>query len=271
MSSPLPPTADPLTAAAFGDHPGQWPLPTAHGSQQSWLRAVAAGGQGRYGSAAADLAELLRGGCGAGLASLALSTRASFLRQLGWHWQAHDWDGRAWARAAGDPEAGADALIGLAADALGVGRLAASASLLARAAGLVRAHPPAPPRLEIRLAWVGAELAMAGGDGRTATRHARRGVELTQAALPALRRHRVKSDVVLAAALCCAGDVAGSRALADAALDAAGYHGLVPLQWAAACLLADIGSGLHSPAVIADIRDRSAQFVARHGGRWNVR
>jgi hypothetical protein len=112
---------------------------------------------------------------------------------------------------------------------------------------------------------------MAGGDGHAATAHARRGAELAQTALPLLRRHRVKSDVVLAASLCCAGDLAGARTLAEAALDAADAYGLVPLRWALACLLADVGSGVHSPAVIADIRDRSAHFVARHGGRWNAR
>lgn len=270
MSFPTPGPSDPVAAAAFGDDPGRWPLPTAHDHRQLWLRAVAAGGQGRYGSAAADLEALLRGRAGTRLSSLALSTRASFLRQLGWHWQAHDWDGRAWARAARDPEAGADAMIGLAADALGVGRLAASADLLGRAAGLVDQHPQ-PPRLQIRLSWVRAELAMAAGDGPAAVLHARRGVELAEAGLPLLRRHRVKSDVVLAAALCCAGDVAGSRATAQAALEAADAHGLMPLKWALACLLADVGSEVHSPAAIADIRDRSAQFVVRHGGRWNAR
>jgi hypothetical protein len=45
-----------LAAAAFGDRPADWPLPTATTPQQLWLRAVAAGGQGRYGSAYRDLA-----------------------------------------------------------------------------------------------------------------------------------------------------------------------------------------------------------------------
>lgn len=259
----------PIAAAAFGAEPGRWPLPSAHDPYDLWLRAVAAGGQGRYGNAVADLSLLLRSRPGSRLASLALSCRASFLRQLGWHWQAHDWDGRAWARAGGDPEAGVDALIGLAADALGVGRLGASAALLDRAEALACAHPAPPPRLDIRLAWVRAELAMAAGEGRAATNHARHGVELAEAALPSLRRHRVKSDVVLAAALCCAGDLAGSRKVGDAALDAADAEGLVPLRWALACLLADIGSGARSPAAIAEIRDVSAEFVSRHGGRWN--
>ncbi|HKI40193.1 MAG TPA: hypothetical protein VKA66_07310, partial [Mycobacterium sp.] len=32
-----------LTAVAFGDRPGSWPLPTASTPDQLWLRAVACG------------------------------------------------------------------------------------------------------------------------------------------------------------------------------------------------------------------------------------
>lgn len=258
-------------SAAFGDDAGLWPLPRAADAGQLWLYAVAAGGQGRYAAARAALAEVLRRQPHGGLSSLALSTQASFLRQLGWHWRAHDWDGRAWAQAGGDPQAGVDAVIGLAADALGVGRLRVSAALLERAAGLLERADAPPARLDIRLTWVRAELAMAGGDGPAATGHARRGVELSEAALPELRRHRLKSDVVLAAALCCAGDLAASRELADAALVETEASRLVPLRWALACLLAGIGSSAHSPVEIARIRDRSADFVTRHGGRWHRR
>ena len=119
-----------LANAAFGDDPQRWPLPPAAAPHELWLRAVAAGGQGRYGSAMADLAVLCRLQRGGPLVSLAHSTRASFLRQLGWHDRARGWDGCAMVLAGADPEAGADALIGLAADALGVGRFAASATAL---------------------------------------------------------------------------------------------------------------------------------------------
>ena len=43
-----------LVRAAFGDGPGTWPLPAASTPRQLWLRAVASGGQGRYGNAYAD-------------------------------------------------------------------------------------------------------------------------------------------------------------------------------------------------------------------------
>ncbi|MGO9151962.1 MAG: hypothetical protein ACLP9N_02140, partial [Mycobacterium sp.] len=108
-----------LATAAFGNEPGTWPLPAASTPHQLWLRAVASGGQGRYGTAYGDLAALRRAPAAPRLVSLAHSTQGSLLRQLGWHTLARGWDGRALALAGTDPEACADALIGLAADALG--------------------------------------------------------------------------------------------------------------------------------------------------------
>ncbi len=266
-------TATALSAAAFGDDPGMWPLPAAHTPAELWLRAVAAGGQGHYGSAQADLSALLRQVPAGGLASLALSTRASFLRQLGGHRAARGWDGRALALAGTDGastvEPAVDALVGLAADALGVGRLAASATLLERAdAELARADVP-PARLAIRRAWVGAELAMAAGDGARAQASAERGVELAERALPALRRHRVKSDVVLAAALCSAGAIDRAREVADRALTDTAVYGLVPLRWALACLLSDLGSTTRATHEVVTIREQCAAEVTRRGGRWS--
>jgi tetratricopeptide (TPR) repeat protein len=251
--------ADLLTNAAFGDAPGLWPLPPASTPHELWLRAVAAGGQGRYGSATADLDELCRTQRHGPLVSLAHSTRASFLRQLGWHDRARGSDGRALALAGSDLEAGADALIGLAADALGVGRFAASATALARAVELLTG-----PRLPVRLAWVSAELAMARGDGATAVGHAERAVELAAAFGSA--RHVVKSEVILAAALCSAGKIDASRRVADAALHVTGRQGMIPLRWALTRLLADIGSGVHSGADVLRISNECAATVRRRGG-----
>ena len=257
--------------AAFGSEPGRWPLPPAVSASDLWLRAVAAGGQGRYAAARADLTELTRRRPEARLASLALSTRGSLSRQLGGHARAAGWDGRAWALAGTDTEAGVDALAGLAADALGSGRLAASAALLGRAVDLHRESDTPPRRLAIRLAWVHAELAMAAGEGAAAVGHADRAVGLAADAAPALLRHRIKSDVVLAAALSCAGDIAGARRVGDAVLADTLAHRLVPLRWALACLLAGVGSAVHSPAEITGIRQQSAAFMTRHGGRWQGR
>jgi hypothetical protein len=166
------------------------------------------------------------------------------------------------ATAGSEPEAGADALIGLAADALGVGRFAASAAALERAGEMLTTG--LPPRLPVRLAWVSAELAMVTGDGPTAVGHAERAIDLA-AALGAAR-HAVKSDMVLAAALCSAGDVDRSRVVADTALDSAGGLGIIPLRWALACLLADIGSANYSATQVLRIRNECAATVRHRGG-----
>ncbi len=260
-----------LNAVAFGDQPGRWPLPSAGTPRQLWLRAVGAGGQGRYGSARNDLATLLRNAPGDRLASLAHSTQASFLRQLGSHRLARGWDGRALAFSGSDPEAAADALIGLAADALGIGRLAAAATLLSRAEPLVT--DASQHRLSIRLAWVAAELAMASGDGVAAVRNAEIAVELA-ASIQGFARHRAKSDVVLAAALCSAGAVDRARTLGEATLELTDGLGLVPLRWAVACLLVDLvdtGSSAHLIAELRGIRDQCARRVQHWGGAWGQR
>lgn len=256
-----------LVDAALGGHPGRWPLPPAHTAQERWLRAVAAGGQGRYATALTELDAVDRAGGAGPLRSLALSTRASFLRQLGWHAAARPLDGRALALAGADADARADALIGLAADALGVGRFALSGRLLDRARAIVGADTS--PRLPVRLAWVGAELAMVTGRGDDAIGLAGEAVE--QAAALGSVRHAVKSNVVRAAALCCAGALDDAREVADGALRTAETSGLAPLSWALACLLGDIGSASRAVDEIAEIRTRSAAAVVRHGGTWSAR
>jgi hypothetical protein len=252
--------------AAFGADPGLWPLPSPESDTQRWLRAVAAAGQGHYGQAAADLAALRRTARGP-LLSLTYSTQGSLVRQLGGHGSARRWDGRALALAGADPEARADALIGLAADALGTGRFVLSATLLQQARVIVESAVAPPARLAVRLAWVSAELAMATGNGMAAFEHARHGVERA-AADEVGTRHRVKSNVVLAAALCCGGDLPAARMLADDMLDASARHGLIPLRWALASLLDGIGSDTHPAVEIVRIRDESAEVIARRGGHW---
>jgi hypothetical protein len=257
--------ANALEDAAFGGQPGLWPLPAATTPTELWWRAVAAGGQGRYACAFADLERLRRGERSGKLVSLAHSTHASFLRQLGWHDRARRWDGRAWALAGADVEAGVDALAGLAADALGVGRFAASRRSLQRVDEWTTGAS-IPARQQVRLAWVSAELAMVRGDGVDAVSAAQSAADL--ASRHASARHRVKSDVILAAALCCAGELERSQAIGDAALESAQRCGLVPLRWALACLLTDIGSMTFSAAQIVGTREGCADTVRRRGGRW---
>ncbi len=246
-----------------GTSPAGGLCPRADTPHQLWLRAVAAAGQGRYAHARSDLAALLRLAPSGVPASLAHSAYASFLRQLGWHDLARGRDGRAFLLSSGDAEAAGDALTGLAADALGVGRLAAAATLLARADSVVA---QAPHRLAVRRSWVAAELAMAGGDGATAVRHAEAAVELATATESA--RHRAKSQVVLAAALCSAGKVDRARAVGEGALELTGELGLRPLRWAVASLLVDVVGTNGPTAELRDIRDECARRVQRWGGTW---
>ena len=256
-----------LATAAFGDDPGRWPLPAARTPYDMWLRAVAAGGQGRFGCATADLADLRRRAPAGPLASLAHSTHASFLRQLGGHAHARGWDGRAQALAGADPHARVDSLIGLAADALGLNRFAASAALLDRAHAALDEFPEqTSDRLQIRLAWVSAELAMVTGDGAAAVRHAERAGEL--AAAWSSLRHRVKTGVVLAAALCSSGRIEQARQVADEALIATERLGLVPVRWALAGLLADLGSRVLTRQRLVVVRDGCAAELHRRGGSW---
>lgn len=267
MSTRSASTAVGLDDAAFGNNPGCWPLSSAATPRELWFRAVAAGGQGRYSCALADLDRIQRLAPHGTFASLSLSTRASFLRQLGWHDRARSLDGQALRLADGVATPSADALIGLAADALGVGRFAASARALQRASDLITASMP--PRLPVRLAWVSAELAMVSGDGMSAVAAAERAIELATAL--ASVRHAVKSRVILAAARCSNGDLDASRREADEVLRQTGSFGLLPLRWAVACLLADIGSEEHSYAELAALREASAETVIQRGGVWRPR
>jgi hypothetical protein len=128
-------------------------------------------------------------------------------------------------------------------------------------------------RLAVRRRWVAAELAMATGDGATAVRHAEEAVELAQAMVVPSVRHRVKSDVVLAAALCSAGATQQARVIAETALQATGQFGLTPLRWALACLLIDIASvtiSVQELRELTEIRDICAGQVRHAGGIWHT-
>jgi HEAT repeat protein len=105
---------------------------------------------------------------------------------------------------------------------------------------------------------------MAGGEGARAVGHAQRAVELAVALGSA--RHAVKSEVVRAAALCSAGELDASREVAEAALQDTERLGIIPLRWALACLLADIGSTRHTAPEMLRIRNECAATVRRRGG-----
>jgi hypothetical protein len=227
---------------------------------ERWLAAVALGGQGWYASAAALLGELINGRDEV-IAALAGSTLASHLRQMGGHAAAKRVDASALrrlavlGRPAGDEVdpagvdlAGAwsDALLGLAADAVGLGRLGEARRLADAASRLdTGAWRPA-----VRLGWVRAEISLAAGRPGDAVSPAERAAEL--AATSGSLRHQVKSAMVLAAALTAdstecvptAGGTPDGRSRADGLLTEALVtsldRGMFPLAWPCALLLAQL-------------------------------
>ncbi|TSE02080.1 hypothetical protein FOS14_01470 [Skermania sp. ID1734] len=242
-----------LEAAAFGARPGLSMLPQPVTADQSWLRAVALGGQGRYARARAELARaeaLARQLLPAPRAvsqSLILSTRASFLRQLGWHRKASAFDGAALAAladSAADGVAACDALTGLAADALGVGRLPLATRLLDRC-GEELEQASLGWRQRIRLHWVRAEVALASGCAHAGLDHALAAAEF--AAMAPSLRHRIKSQLLVAGAYCAVGEQHSAREQALAVAAACDEHDLLPLRWAAAMLLDGLAAATVSP------------------------
>ncbi|MEY7973133.1 hypothetical protein AB8O38_14150 [Saccharomonospora xinjiangensis] len=212
------------TAAFGGSRPAEADAATPPGDGalltpvQRWLDAVVRGARGEYAAATAVLEPLSRHGDGV-VASLAASALASHRRQLGGHAAALRLDGIAlrrvveagqadhvaagpgWGR--GDPDgidqAGAlsDALLGLAADHLGLGRLAECEALLTRAARAVAVS--GCWRAEVRLGWVQAELALASGRPFDSISPAKRALALAE--VRGAARHVAKSQLVLGAAL----------------------------------------------------------------------
>ncbi|OZF06464.1 hypothetical protein [Rhodococcoides fascians] len=273
---------DRLHRAAWGTEPGMWPLPAASTVRGRWNRAVALGGQGRYLAASAELdAAVMSGPVPPSLRSQMHSTRASWIRQMGAHGAAARVDGTAIAavglderrspsgETGDDPavvRARADALVGLAADALGVGRFGTADALLARCEHMMArdGRKDVLWRQHLRLGWVRAELAMFSGRGPDAVRYALdargRADEIDSL------RHTVKTDLVLAAAYSSVGDLSRSGDGAQRVLDACEVHGLLPLRWAAAMLWSGVGGGAPARSVAQECE----MELARRGGRFTA-
>ncbi|GAA5171023.1 MULTISPECIES: hypothetical protein [Amycolatopsis] len=246
-----------LRRAAFGDAPVL--PPGVPGSPRAELLcAIVLGAQGRY-AAAATLLRALGRGPDPVLSSLALSTFASHRRQLGGHQAAFAFDGAALrlvAGVAGEPDpdgldadgARADALLGLAADNLGVGRLPVARRLLAR----VR---PCGWRSEVRLGWVTAEIELASGRAAEAVAPAEAALALATTA--GALRHVTKSQLVLAAALGATGERERALHLVVEALGVSEEFALRSLSWPAGLLAAEHGADV--PA-----RDRSRVDAVLH-------
>lgn len=237
------------------------------------MHAVAEGGQGHYSRARAELATLTRSSAADAVVSLAWSTQASFLRQLGWHSVAAGFDGKALALVGMEYESGGedllvreaqcDALTGLAADALGCGRLALGWRLLDRCGvHLSRGAEGEMWRQRVRCHWVSAELSLAGADFAAAQRHADIAAEISDAAGSV--RHRIKSDLLRSASMTGKADSDSAARLATDVLDRCDQYGLIPLKWAAAMLL----SGVSGDSGAETVRLECEALIRARGGRF---
>jgi hypothetical protein len=265
LSGRLVPVEDELRRAAFGDSPGRevWDALPASNSRLRWLAAVVLGGQGHY-AAAATVLDALRHDPDPVIASLALSTRASHHRQLGAHQLARPLDGLALARVlatgGGDPDpdgidadgARTDALLGLAADAIGAGRLGEARLLLGRV------EKAGSWRGSVRRGWVTAEVALASGQAHAAVAPAEEayGVATCRGAV----RHEIKSALVLGTALVVWGTPDGRTRgvdLVECDLNHSVTLGLQPLIWPSALVL--VGN---APTVGAIVLDRATKALS---------
>lgn len=274
----LDPKSAVLHSAAFGslaDCAGMAAvLPSAEVERELWWRAVAHGGLGYYARAEADLDRLRRAGGGGELGVLGLSleasTRASLLRQMGKHSMAADLDGRALALVVGGGramlQARADALTGLAADALGRSDHRGARVLLEtcaeelgdQGAGMGASDPLWRARL--RLLWVRAETAMSAGEADSALESAE--AALVYAESVPSERHRVKTLLIGAAAAAVAGQGDAAAGQAAVVRERATLAGLLPLRWAACMLML----GVSPSAAIAAERELCEAQLRRRGG-----
>jgi hypothetical protein len=248
-----------LRAAAFGATPGApVRVPAGAGHRDRWLAAVALGGQGRYAAAAAELARLRADpSTPVAIVAHAAVTAAAHRRQLGGHATALVDDGFALriatAAGPGTPDvdgtdvaaARIDALIGLAADNVGLGRPLVAQGLLDSAESSSRDHPSW--RLPVRIGWVRAELALLRGAPEAATVPAADAVRRARAAGSV--RHLVKSLIVHVVATVLAGDMIAESGVSelDRLAQECAERGLAPLEWpcrlAAADLILRTGDG----------------------------
>ncbi|WP_035279989.1 hypothetical protein [Actinokineospora spheciospongiae] len=251
-----------LWDAAFGRTPGADPFRPPRTPGDAWLAGVALGGRGHYAAAVARLVPLLTDRDPV-LVALAAAALGSHRRQLGGHAAARVLDGRglaALARAPADhprlPEARSDVLLGLAADAVGLGRTARARSLTA-----AEADGPDPGwRGRIRRGWLAAEVELGAGRAAAALDPAR--AAHAAAVDSGSTRHRVKSAMVLGAALAAVGAGAEALPLVTGALTDAGEAGLLPLRWPCLLLLAALDPA--AAARHAEDAERVLHCVLRH-------
>ena len=211
----------------------------AEATAAAWLLGVCLGAAGKFGSALAVL-EPLAAQSGTDVperrlfAALAAASAASVHRQLGQHESAKSLDEQGLALAEGGAEPTFDALLGLAADNVGLGDAPAARGRLTEAAAI--AEPRADWwRQKVELAWVQAEAALL--EGNPAAAIATLSPAITSAELSGAPRYVSKSLLFLGVAQVQSGQLPDAEATLRRAATLAESLGAVPLLWPSRALL----------------------------------
>lgn len=213
----------------------------AEAAAASWLLGVCLSSAGRYGAALGVLEPLVAPSKGTSgpevrmLGALAAATVASIQRQLGRHAVAQGYDEAALAASEGAGEAGFDALLGLAADAVGLGDAATAGDRLAQAAELAEGRGEWW-RQRVRLDWVRAEVALLEDRPEEAAGLAHTAVELAEHS--GAPRHVAKGLLFQGVAQVESGKPDEAAATLRRAALLAESLGTVPLQWPVRAMLA---------------------------------
>ena len=200
-----------------------------------WLAAYLAAARGRFIVAERTLRAILRERPEAALYAQASATLGSVLRQTGCHDEARVVESAALRRRPRG-QARTHLLIGLVADAVGVGDLAGVDRALRR----LEPRSSDDWRVRVRVAWVQCERELLAGRPDRAAARARRALAVAERA--DARRHIAKSLLFLGAALRESGDAPGARRALRLSRAIARRIGAAPIERVAGELLGRLGS-----------------------------
>ncbi|MDQ1713679.1 MAG: hypothetical protein QOE45_3129 [Frankiaceae bacterium] len=210
-----------------------------------WLLGVALGACGRYGTAITTLTPVLDAGEATGdgsarlFGALAAASLGSIRRQLGRHAEAREADERGLALTDGTGEQSFACLLGLAADAVGLGDAGTAQDRADEAGQLLPERPTEWWRQRVRYDWVRAEIALLNEDPAGAVEAAESAVE--RAERSRAPRHVAKSLLFQGVAQIQGGGD-GTAALRRAATLAEGL-GALPLVWPSRAVLGALLAG----------------------------
>lgn len=211
----------------------------AEATAAAWLLGVTLGASGRYGSALTVLDALRVADASASaerrlFGSLAGSTAAALHRQLGRHETALVLDEAAAVLAGGQGEAGFDASLGLASDAVGLGDADSARTHLEAAEALAKGRSDWW-RQRVRMSWVQAEVSLLGGAPDQAVRQAAAAVTLAEAS--GAPRHVARGLLLEGVGRVEQGDLDEAAATLRRAATLAESLGALPLLWRSRALL----------------------------------